>query len=98
VTVKSNQIEVQSNLSTTATLGTPQKWPLYISGRSVKVVQSKLVSKLAWPDLAWPLLTGGCCSEVVVNTGLTVLGTVLLGMKQLTFKNNCVQSFQIKFI
>jgi len=25
------------------------------------------------PGLGCPLLTGGCCSEVVVNTGLTVL-------------------------
>ena len=55
-----------------ATLGTPKKWPLYIGGRFVEVVQSKLVSKLAWPELAWPLLTGDRCSEVAVNTGLTV--------------------------
>jgi hypothetical protein len=32
-----------------------------------------LVSKLAWPDFVRPLLTGGRCSEVAVNTGLTVL-------------------------
>jgi hypothetical protein len=43
--------KVHSNLSTTATLGTPKKWPLYIGGYSVEVFQSKLVSKLAWPDL-----------------------------------------------
>ncbi len=69
---------IQSNLSTTTTLKTPKKWSLYIGGRSVKVVQSKFVSKLAWPDLVWPdlvwpLLTGGRCSEVAVNIGLTVL-------------------------
>ena len=38
-------LEVQSNLSTTATLGTPKKWPLYKGGRSVKVFQSKLKSE-----------------------------------------------------
>jgi hypothetical protein len=32
-----------------------------------------LVLKVAWPDLGWPLLTGGRYSEVAVNTGLTVL-------------------------
>ncbi len=64
--------DIQSNLSTTATLGTPKKWPLYNVGRSLQVFQSKLVLKVAWPDLGWPLLTGGRYSEVAVNTGLTV--------------------------
>jgi hypothetical protein len=63
---------VQSNLSTTATLGTAKKWLLYRGGRSVEGFQSKLVSKLAWPDFVRPLLTGGRYSEVAVNTGLTV--------------------------
>jgi hypothetical protein len=66
------QLQLQSNLSTTATLGTPKKWPLYRVGRSLQVFQSKLVLKVAWPDLGWPLLTGGRYSEVAVNTGLTV--------------------------
>jgi hypothetical protein len=35
--------------------------------------QLKLVLKVAWPDLGWPLLTGGRYSEVAVNTGLTVI-------------------------
>jgi hypothetical protein len=39
--------KVQSNLSTTATLVTAKKWPLYRGGRSVERFQSKLVSKLA---------------------------------------------------
>ena len=64
--------KVQSNLSTTATLWTPKKLPLYIGGCSVEGFQSKLVPKLAWPDLVLPLLTSGHCSEVAVNTGLTV--------------------------
>jgi hypothetical protein len=34
--------------------------------------QLKLVLKVAWPDLGWPLLTGGRYSEVAVITGLTV--------------------------
>jgi hypothetical protein len=61
-------IYIQSNLSTTA-----KKWPLYRGGCSVEGFQSKLVSKLAWPDFVRPLLTGGRYSEVAVNTGLTVL-------------------------
>jgi hypothetical protein len=65
-------MQLQSNLSTTATLGTPKKWPLYRVGWSLQVFQSKLLLKVAWPDLGWPLLTGGRYSEVAVNTGLTV--------------------------
>ncbi len=59
-------------LYTTATLGTPKKWPLYRGGRSVEGFQSKLVSKLAWPHFVRPLLTGGRLSEVAITTGLTV--------------------------
>jgi hypothetical protein len=69
--------KLQSNLSTTATLGTPKKRPLYRGGRSLKVFQSKLVLKLIWPDFVWPLLTGGRYSEVAVSTGLTVFGNIL---------------------
>jgi hypothetical protein len=69
---------IQSNLSTTATLGTAKKWRLYRDGRSVEGFQSKLVSKLAWPDFVRPLLTGGRYSEVAVNTGLTVFVKSLL--------------------
>ncbi len=63
---------VQSNLCTTATLGTPKKRPLYRGGRYSEVPPIKLV--LIWYVWGsdWPLLTGGRCSEVVVNTGLTV--------------------------
>jgi hypothetical protein len=66
-------LPVQSNLSTTATLVTPKKWLLYRGGWSLEVFQSKLVLELVWPDLVWPLLTGGRYSEVAVSTGLTVL-------------------------
>jgi hypothetical protein len=62
-------IYVQSNLSTTATLVTAKKWPLLRGGRSVEGFQSKLVSKLAWPDFVRPLLTGGGYSEVAINAG-----------------------------
>ena len=67
--------EPQSNLSTTTTLGTPKKWLLYRRCRFLEVFQSKLVLKLVWPDLVWSLLTGGRYSEVVINTGLTVVYT-----------------------
>ena len=53
--------------------GTPKKWPLYKGSHSVEVLQSELLSKLAWPDLVWLLLTGGPCSEVADNTGLTLV-------------------------
>ena len=32
----------------------------------------KLWFRLVADDSKWPLLTGGCCSQVVVSTGLTV--------------------------
>ncbi len=69
----SSSLEQQSNLSTMATLLTPKKWPLYICDHSVEVFQPKLLSKLDWMDLVWPLLTGVLCLEVAVNTGLTVV-------------------------
>jgi len=56
----------QSNLSTTTTLETPQKWPLYRGGRSLEVFQSKSVLKFVWPDLVWPLLTLGRCWQLAV--------------------------------
>ncbi len=42
----------------------------YLTGGRCSEVD--LVLKLLGRDLEWPLLTGGCYSEVVVNTGLTV--------------------------
>ncbi len=56
---------IQSNLSTTATLGTPKKWPLYRVGRSLQVFSIKIgiKSSLAGLRLAvvdrWPLFRGG---------------------------------------
>jgi hypothetical protein len=43
-----------------------QSWPVF-TGFSIKIGIKK-----AWPDLGWPLLTGGRYLEVAVNTGLTV--------------------------
>jgi hypothetical protein len=65
-------LKVQSNLPTTATLGTPKKRPLYRGGRSLEGFQLKLVLELVRPDLFWPLLTGGRYLEVAVSTGLTL--------------------------
>jgi len=64
--------KVQSNLSTTATLWTPKKRLLFRGGRYSEVPPIKLV--LIWDvwGSGWLLLTGGRCSEVVVNAGLTV--------------------------
>jgi hypothetical protein len=45
---------------------------LYIDGRSLEGFKSKLILNLIWPGLDWPLLAGGRCSEVAVNTALTV--------------------------
>jgi hypothetical protein len=63
---------LQSNLCTTAILGTPKKWPLLSCGCYSKVPPIKLVLILDVWGSGWSLLTGGRCSEVVVNTGLTV--------------------------
>ena len=69
---QSNLFCIKSKLFTTATFKTPKKWLLYKGCRSVEVVQSNLVSKLAWLDLVWLLFTSGYCSKVNVNTGLNV--------------------------
>ena len=68
------KLSIQSNLYTTATLGTPKKRLLFRGGRYSEVPPIKLV--LIWDVWGsdWPLLTGGRCLEVVVNTGLTVNG------------------------
>ncbi len=44
-----------------------------------KVVVGQIFIHISWVgDSGWLLLTGGCCSEVVVNTGLTVLKITLI--------------------
>jgi hypothetical protein len=43
----------------------------------VEAFQSKLLLYLIWPGLGWPLLACGRCSEVAVNTGLTVISYYL---------------------
>ena len=64
---------IQSNLCTTATLGTPKKRPLLIGGRYSKGPSIKLLWIWDVWGSGWPLLTGGRYSEVAVSTGLTVL-------------------------
>jgi hypothetical protein len=61
-----------SNPCAMATFGTPKKWLLFRGGRYSEVPPIKLI--LIWDvwGSGWSLLTGGLCSEVVVNTGLTV--------------------------
>jgi hypothetical protein len=81
-------LSVQSNLSSTTTLGTPKKWRLYRGGQSLEGFQLKLVVELLWADLVWPLLTGGRYSEVAVSTGLTVLQWKLLTVITLTQREN----------
>jgi len=61
-------LKIQSNLVSLTTLGTAKKWPLNIGG----LFNENYNLKLVLPGLGWPLLTGGHCSEVVFNTGLTV--------------------------
>jgi hypothetical protein len=69
----SYQKDVQSNLCTTATLGTRKTWPLC---RGLYEKDQWLVGfRLAVRAADWPLLTGGRYSEVVVRTGLTVYDT-----------------------
>jgi hypothetical protein len=45
---------------------------LYKGGRFLEGFQSKLLLNLILQALGWPLLAGGRCSEVAVNTVLTV--------------------------
>jgi hypothetical protein len=42
------------------------------SGRCSQFIPTKLLSVLENWGSSWSLQTGGCCSEVAVNTGLTV--------------------------
>ena len=63
---------VQSNLRTTASLGTQKYWPLFESGRYPRADHEKLLYTLAGWGLGRLLLTGGRCSEVAINTGLNV--------------------------
>jgi hypothetical protein len=58
---------LQSNLCTTATLGTWKKAAVW------QRCLIKLGFRLVVDDSNWPLLTGGCCSQLVVKSGLTVL-------------------------
>jgi hypothetical protein len=76
---------IQSNLSTTATLGTPKKRPLFRGGRYSEFSPIKL--QLVWDvwGSGWPLLTGGRCSEVAVNTGLTVVALLIVHLKERFF-------------
>jgi hypothetical protein len=50
----------------------PKKW-LFKKGLLLTGFCYKLLSILENWGSGWPLLIGGHCSEVVVNTGLTVL-------------------------
>jgi len=50
-----------------------------MGGRSLEAFQSKLLSNVVLPGLGWLLLAGGCCSEVVVNTDLTVQELQMIG-------------------
>jgi hypothetical protein len=63
---------IQSNLCTTASLGTQKNWPLFKGGRYPGADREKLLYTLSGWGLGRSLLTGGRCSEVAVNTGLTV--------------------------
>ncbi len=71
-----NNFKIQSNLCTTATLGT---WTVAIGQRCL----IKLRFRLAVDDSNWPLLTGDRCSQVVVKSGLTVLWKVFFIQKNI---------------
>jgi hypothetical protein len=60
---------------------------LYRGGQFLEVFQSKLVLELVWPDLAWPLLTGGRYLEMAVSTGLTVVAPLSERSKNLMLLN-----------
>ncbi len=74
------EINIQSNLCTTATLGTQKVAVVKRVAVVQGLVQSSRLGHSRFSragDLGWSLLTGGRCSEVAVSTGLTVL--LLLG-------------------
>jgi hypothetical protein len=64
-------LNLQSNLCTTATLGTPKKWPLF-KGWPLFRGWSKILGSLfiRAGDSGRSSLTGDRCSEVAVSTGL----------------------------
>jgi hypothetical protein len=94
---------VQSNLCTTASLGTQKNWPLFKSGRYPGADREKLTYALAGCGLGGSLLTVGLCLEVAVNTGLTVCFSVslflspslLLSFFSIHVSNNVLQVFWV---
>jgi hypothetical protein len=67
------EIDMQSNLCTTASLGTQKNWPLFENGHYPGADCEKLLYTLVGWGSGRSLLTGDRCLEVAVNTGLTVL-------------------------
>ncbi len=61
--IKKTKLKIQSNLSTTATLGTPNLWPLLTGGRCSEVVYCckdlSWDSKMAVVEGRWSLFGGG---------------------------------------
>jgi hypothetical protein len=65
--VVNSGLTVQSNLCTTATFGARKKW------RYSRGAQIIIRFRLAVAELYRLLLTGGCCSELVIKAGFTVV-------------------------
>ncbi len=67
------------------------KWLLFtVYSNKIAISFEKLGIKLAIAD-RWPLQTGGHCSEVVVNTGLTVLTKIGQTSKYLQLLHSIVR-------
>jgi hypothetical protein len=65
------EFSIQSNLNTTATLGTQKKWQLFRGGRYSEVPLIKLVLNWDACGSGWLLLTGGHCSRwLLTQVGL----------------------------
>ena len=64
-------IKYSENFFTTTTLKTQKEWPLFKGDCFSEVFPQKLISILESWGSGWSLYTGGHCSELVVNTGLT---------------------------
>jgi hypothetical protein len=85
-----SQKHIQSNLSTTATLGTLKLRPLLTGGRCSEVGYT--IHFVIGPSIWWPLWAGGRYSEVVVSSGLTLL--CFFGPFRLRLKSNFTKTFE----
>jgi hypothetical protein len=80
------ELNLQSNLCTTTTLGTQKEWPLLTGvtgGRCSEVIY--VIKASQGTKKWWSLWTGGRYSEMVVSSGLSVLLNYIWKRKEKLF-------------